>query len=142
MKLPSLAPILAALLLPFVLGGCGEVIHGREIASNAMDQFHDRFNAGEFDKIYDTADADFQGAMPRADFLKFMEAVHRKLGNYKTCDSQGWKSNTFNSDASVDLRYKTTFEQGVGDEDFTFRVSGTRATLRGYHINSAKLVTD
>ena len=142
MKSPLLALILAALLLPCVFAGCGGVIRSREIAADAMDQFHDRFNAGEFDKIYDTADADFQGAMARADFLKFMETVHRKLGNYKTCDSQSWQSNTFNSDTSVGLRYKTKFEKGAGDEDFVFRVSGTRATLRSYHINSTKLVTD
>ena len=60
-----------------------------------------------------------------------MEAVHRKLGDYKTCDSQGWTTSTFNSGTSVDLRYKTTFEKGVGDEDFVFRVSGTRADAAG-----------
>ena len=142
MKIRRLTLCLVALLLACGFAGCGGVMRSKETAANAMDEFHDRFNAGQFDKIYDTADADFQGAMARADFLKFIEAVHRKLGNYKTCANQGWKSNTFNGDTSVDLRYKTTFEKGQGDEDFVFRVSGTRATLRGYHINSTKLVTD
>ena len=140
---PRLLPvILAALLLPYALAGCGGTFHGKETAASAMDEFHDRFNAGEYDKIYDTADADFQGKTTRAEFLKFMEAIHRKLGNYKACDSQGWNVNTFNADTSVSLRYKTTFEKGAADEDFQFRVAGTRATLRGYHINSTKLITD
>ena len=142
MKTRLLLPVVAVLLMVGGLTGCGDFIHGKEVASDAMDEFHDRFNAGDFDKIYDTADPDFQKAMARADFLKFIGAVHRKLGNYKTCDSQGWKSNTFNGDTSVDLRYKTTFEKGAGEEDFLFRVSGTRATLRGYHINSTQLITD
>ena len=140
MKSRLLTPLLAVLLLACALTGCGDFIHGKEVAADAMDQFHDRFNAGEFDKIYDTADADFQKAMGRADFLKFIEAVHRKLGNYKTCDSQDWRSSTFNGDTSVSLRYKTTFEKGAGEEDFVYRVSGTRATLPGSHINSPQLI--
>ena len=142
MRLRRLALLSIVLSLALSPIGCGGFVRDKEIAANAMDEFHDRFNAGDYGKIYDTADADFQKAMARADCLKFLEAVHRKLGNYKTCASEGWNTRTFNSDTSVDLRYKTTFEHGGGDESFVFRVSGTRATLRGYHINAPKLITD
>ena len=133
---------LAALFWTVALAGCGNFTHAKEVAADAMDQFHDRFNAGEFDKIYDTADADFQGTTTRADFLKLLDAIHRKLGDYKNCDNHGWNTNTFNSDTSVTLHYKTTFKKGSGDEEFIYRVSGTRATLRGYHINSNQLITE
>ncbi len=142
MELRRLLSLLAAAWLALGLTSCGDTLRGKGIAADAMDQFHDRFNAGDYDKIYDTADADFQGATTRTDFLKLLDAVHRKLGNYKTCASQSWRTNTFNGDTSVGLLYKTTFEKGTGDEDFTYRVSGQRATLRGYHIHSDKLITD
>ena len=124
------------------LAGGGRLTHDKETAAAAMDQFHERFNAGEYDKIYDTADADFQGSNTRADFLALLAAVHRKLGDYKNCDSHGWSTNTFNFDTSVTLKYTTTFAKGIGDEEFVYRVSGTRATLRGYHINSNTLTAE
>ena len=139
---PSSLRFLAVVLCTVVFAGCGKFTHDKEVAAGAMDEFHDRFNAGEFDKIYDTADADFHGATTRTDFLKLLDAIHRKLGDYKNCDSQGWTSNTFNGDSSVTLHYKTTFKKGTGDEEFIYRVSGTRATLRGYHINSNTLITE
>ncbi len=129
-------------LAAVALAGCGKLTHDKDVAADAMDQFHERFNAGDFDKIYDTADAEFQGSNTRADFLKLLAAVHRKLGDYKSCDNHGWSTNSFNFDTSVTLRYTTTFTKGAADEVFDYRVSGTRATLRGYHINSNTLITE
>lgn len=138
----SLVQVVAASLVVGILACCGNILQNKEVAADAMDQFHERFNAGEFEKIYDTADGDFQVANTRSDFLKFIGTVHRKLGDYKNCDSQNWKSNAFNGDVSVDLTYKTTFEKGVGTEDFLFRVSGTRAALRAYRITSNTLAAE
>ena len=141
----SLTYLFAGMLTALGVAGCGKFAHDKDLAADAMDQFHERFNAGEFDKIYDTADADFQRTTTRTDFLKLLDAVHRKLGDYKNCDNHGWNTwntNTFNSDTSVTLHYKTTFKKGEGDEEFVYRVSGTRARLRGYHINSNTLITE
>ena len=135
-------PVLAVLWLAFGSSGCGGFVRDKETAADAMDQFHDRYNAGDFGKIYDTADADFQASTTRTDWLKLMDAVHRKLGNYKTCASQGWKTNTNNFDTTVGLRYKSTFEKGDGTEDFVFHISGKRAELRSYHIDAPKLIID
>ncbi len=134
--------LLAVLLWMATLAGCGKITRAKDVAADAMDQFHERFNAGDFDKIYDTADADFQRASGRSEFLKFSAAVHRKLGDYKKCENTGWNVNSANSDTSVTLHYKTTFTKGTGDEEFIYKVSGSRATLRGYHINSTTLVTE
>lgn len=138
----TLACFFAGVLTALAFAGCGKLGHDKDVAAGAMDQFHERFNAGEYDKIYDTADADFQGSTTRTDFLKLLDAVHRKLGDYKNCDNHGWNTNTFNSDTTVTLHYKTTFKKGEGDEEFVYRVAGTRATLRGYHINSNALITE
>ncbi len=134
--------LFVGVLAAVVLAACGKLTHDKDVAADAMDQFHERFNAGDFDKIYDTADAEFQGANTRADFLKLLTAVHRKLGDYKSCDNHGWSTNSFNFDTSVTLRYATKFSKGAGDEEFVYRVSGTRATLRGYHINSDTPITE
>ena len=131
----------AALLLAAVaLAGCGNFVRDKETAATAMDKFRERYNAGEYDKIYDPAGPDFQSKNVRTDFLRLLDAVHHKLGNYKNCASQGWKTNSFGGDTSVELHYKTTFAEGTADEDFVYTVSGTRATLHSYRINSNALI--
>lgn len=134
-----LTSLFAGALAAIALSGCGKLAREKDLASDAMDQFHERFNAGDFDKIFDTADADFQRARPRGEFLNYIEAVHGKLGDYKNCDNHGWSTNFINSDTTVTLHYKTTFTKGTGDEEFVYRVSGARATLQSYQINSDKL---
>ena len=121
----------AALLLAAVaLAGCGNFVRDKETAATAMDKFHERYTAGP----------DFQSKNVRTDFLRLLDAVHHKLGNYKNCASQGWKTNSFGGDTSVELHYKTTFAEGTADEDFVYTVSGTRATLHSYRINSNALI--
>ena len=139
-RFPILKPALA-LLTAAALVGCGNVVRDKETAAKAMDQFHARYNAGEYDKIYDTAGTDFQDSNIRTDFLKRLDAAHRQLGPYKTCDSQGWKTNSLGGDTRVELRYRTTFANGQADEEFVYGVSGTRATLRRYRIQSDVLTT-
>ena len=129
------APLLAAI----ALAGCGNSVRDKETAATGMDRFHERYNAGEYDKIYDTAGPDFQGENVRTDFLRLLDAVHHRLGNYKTCASQGWKTNSLGGDTSVELHYKTTFAEGTADENFVYTVSGTRAALRSYRIDSDAL---
>lgn len=129
----------ALLLAAAALAGCGNFVRDKETAATAMDRFHARYDAGEYDKIYDTAGPDFQGENVRTDFLQLLAAVHHRLGNYKTCASQGWKTNSFGGDTSVELHYKTTFAEGKADETFTYTVSGTRATLRSYHVHADAL---
>jgi hypothetical protein len=42
----------------------------------------------------------------------------------------------------VTLRFRTEFEKGTGDETFVYRVSGGKALLSGYHINSNDLLAN
>ena len=129
------------LAVAVVLAGCGHPLRDKGTAADAMDQFHRRFDAGEYGKIYDTADPDFQNKTVRGEFLTLLDAAHRQLGDYKTCASRGWSSHSFGGDTRVELRYRTHFERGDADETFGYAVSGTRATLRAYRIESKALNT-
>ncbi len=124
-----------------MLVGCGHPLRDKGTAADAMDRFHEHFNAGEYGKIYDTAGPEFQSKNVRGDFLTLLEAAHRQLGDYKTCADRGWSSHSFGGDTSVKLRYRTHFERGDADETFDYTVSGTHATLRVYRIESKALNT-
>ena len=46
------------------------------------------------------------------------------------------------SGTSVTLKFKTQFERGTGAETFVYRVTGGKAPLASYHINSDDLITN
>ena len=123
------------LVVAAMLAGCGHALRDKGTAADAMDRFHERFNAGEYGKIYDTAGSEFQAQNVRGDFLTRLDAAHRQLGDYKTCADRGWSSRSFGGDANVELRYRTHFARGDADETFAYAVSGTHASLQTYRID-------
>ena len=77
-----------------------------------MDTFHQQFNDSKFLEIYSTSTPAFKASAKEPDFMKFIQAVHRKLGTVKAATPNGWKVNTFNGVTSVVLTDNTDFEQG------------------------------
>ena len=65
------------LVVAAVLAGCGHPLRDKGTAADAMDRFHERFNAGEYGKIYDTAGSEFQSNNVRWDFLTLLDAAKR-----------------------------------------------------------------
>lgn len=139
--MPLLPRLLLALATISLFAGCG-FTKGKEAAARGVDTFHQQFNDSKFPEIYSTATPAFKASTKEPEFLKFMQAVRRKLGAVKAATPNGWNVNTFNGNTSVVLTYKTDFELGSGVETFTFMTSGETATLQGYNVNSQKLITD
>jgi hypothetical protein len=109
-------------------------------AEEGVQKFHEQLDAGRFDEIYDQAADDLRQATTHDDFVAFVQAVHRKLGNTKSSDKTGWNVNYQTSGHFVTLAYKTTFDGGTAQEQFVFRLHDKAAVLVGYHINSTALI--
>jgi hypothetical protein len=131
--------LFGCVLVLFALFGCGGA-KGKADAERAVVEFHQRLDRGEFATIYADAHPDFRTASSEPDFVAFVGAVHRKLGNVKSTEQVSWKIGSFNLKTEVMLAYKTTFDSGSGMETFNFRIDGGHAILRGYNINSKELV--
>jgi len=133
-----------SIFLPIVISlallGCTDTIKGKSVAEPKIAVFHDRFNAGQYEEIYSEAAEEFQKAAPKEKVLALFSAMDRKLGKVKSFSMKTWKVNTFNLVTTVILVTDTQFEQGSGVETFTFRVSGDKATLLGYNINSTDML--
>jgi len=133
-----------SIFLPIVIFlavlGCPDTIKGKSVAEPKIAVFHDRFNAGQYEEIYSEAAEEFQKAAPKEKVLALFSAMDRKLGKVKSFSMKTWKVNTFNLVTTVILVTDTQFEQGSGVETFTFRVSGDKATLLGYNINSTDML--
>jgi hypothetical protein len=123
------------------LVGCGDTINGKSVAEPEVGAFHQRLNQKRFDEIYATAGDDFRKAAPKEKVVDLFSAIDRKLGPAKSWTTKNWNVRTFNFVTTVVLVEDTAFEKGQGTETFTFRVSGDKAILVGYNINSLDMMT-
>ena len=105
-------------------------------ADKAAAEFHSLYDAEDYDKIYDTAHADFKTAQPKVETVKFIRSVREVLGKVKSTTRTGWKANSMNMNTNVVLTFETEFEHGKGVETFTYRIENGSAVLLGWHINS------
>jgi len=135
MKTISLCFVIALLA-----SGCGGMFNGKKAADQGVADFHKLYNDGKLAEIYSAGDSKFKSATTEKQFVEFMSAIQRKLGKVTQTSNAGFNVRTFNLTTTVVLNQNTTFEQGAGTEVFTFQMSGDKAVLVGYNINSKDLI--
>jgi hypothetical protein len=129
---------IAALLVS--MNSCS-LTKAKEIGEHAVVQFHNQFNAGQYHEIYAQSDEGFQKGTSEADAVALFEAVRRKLGTVKNSNQAGWHVNATPTGTVVTLAYEVEFSEGKGTEQFVFQVSGDKALLFNYNVNSPLLIT-
>ena len=129
------------LLFATALFGCGGFTNGKPAAEKAVAHFHDLYNQGKLQDIWNQADPKFRSASTQPKYDDFMGAVQRKLGKVTSTSNTGWRVQSFNLKTMVFMSQKTIFENGEGAESFTFTLDGTNALLVGYNIQSMDLIT-
>jgi hypothetical protein len=122
-----------------VLWSCGAGDSMR-IAEGGVERVHQQMNAEQFTDIYAEADPALRASSASQDFLDFMTAVHRKLGNVQSAKRTHFFVNFTTAGTRVTLNYETKFGGGDAQEEFVWAVSGKQAKLFGYHINSMALI--
>ena len=133
--------VFLAVIMSLLLLGCTDIIKGKSVAEPKVSVFHDRFNEGQYEEIYSEAADEFKKAAPKEKVLALFSAIDSKLGKVQSSSITTWNVKNFNLVTTVVLVSDTQFELGTGTETFTFRVSGDRATLLGYNINSMDMMT-
>ncbi|HXZ92267.1 MAG TPA: DUF4019 domain-containing protein [Burkholderiales bacterium] len=142
MRALGLALCSSALLLAAVLlGGCssGEDL---ALAEAQIPLFRQQVAAHQFAQVYREAADDLRQAATEHDVVALLSAVDRKLGNVQSAQANGWNVNFHTSGTFVALAFKTRFERGSAAETFVYRISGGKALLAGYHINSNALLSN
>jgi Protein of unknown function (DUF4019) len=132
---------LVSLLVVLTVVSCGQG-NKRELAEQGVAQFHAQLNSEQYHAIYVGADDKFHQASTEADFVAFMEAVHRKLGNAGQSSLQNTQIAWFAGQGTfVTLSYNTQFAEAKAGEKFTWLVRGDSPVLVGYNITSNALIT-
>jgi hypothetical protein len=134
-------PILIVVAALLITANSCSFTKGKGIAEAAVKQFHNQFNDEKFHEIYSQADEEFKNSASEADFIALLEAVHRKLGTVKNSNPAGWRINSTTMGTITTLAYEVDFSEGKGTEEFVFRISGDKATLYHYNVNSPLLIT-
>jgi len=134
---------LTAIVLGFLMWQCGSALRqGRVLADPAVEDFHRQLNAGQYEKIYLDADESFTGEGKHDELVKFLEAVHTKLGNAGATNQANMLVNATTSGTFIVVHYNTTFARGSAVETFTFKKSNGFLKLQGYHIESNALIVN
>jgi Protein of unknown function (DUF4019) len=138
---PSVRLLWILSFAPLVLSSCRSVAENTALAKDAVGQFHAQLDAEEYAPLYAAADPKLHQAATEADFTRLLQAVHRELGAVRQSELRTWNASWYaGSGTTVTLVYDTTFSAGSGTEQFTWHISGHRATLYGYHINATDLL--
>jgi hypothetical protein len=125
-----------------LLSSCGTSMKIVERARLNVEQFHTQMDTEQFTAIYAACDEKFHQATSESDFVKLLDAIHRKLGNVQQSDLRNTGVAWFaGQGATVTLVYQTKFASGSGMERFVWHVKENGAALYSYNINSNELVT-
>jgi hypothetical protein len=133
--------VIAATALIVAVLGCSSMMKGKELSEAAVAKFHEQFNAGRYEDVYNDADDEFKKNVTLEQWTELASAVKRKLGSVKNSTSTGWHVNTTPSGTIATVSYDVDFDEGKGTEQFTFLVSDEKAKLYNYNVNSPLLIT-
>jgi hypothetical protein len=141
--LPSLrrrsAVLVTVLVTVLVLAACSAT-QDVDLSNTAIAHFRELMAAQKFDQIYSESAEELKKTTTEQNLTRLLAAIDRKLGPVKSAESNGWSVNYNSSGTSVTLKLKTQFEKGTGTETFVYRISGGKALLASYHINSEDLM--
>ena len=132
-------PLIGLLLLAVLLGGCS-VAEDEDRGERAAARFHELFGASRYAEIYVDTTENFREAATEAEFVEFLVAVRRKLGNFRDSELTGMEVNWDDSGTSVWLSYDTVYELGKATEQVVWVVEGEKARLESYQIDSRELI--
>ena len=131
-------------LVAFLMWQCGTALYeGAKKSDVAVSHFHELLNNENYEQICTEADPAFQASDKKEELIKFLSAVHRKLGRAGEAKRGTVNVNANTNGTFVSVDYQTQFDKGPAQENFTFKKTITgELKLLGYHIQSSALVLD
>jgi hypothetical protein len=137
----SLAATVVILL--FLMWQCGSaLVQGRKLVNAAVQRFHQQLNTEQYEEIYREADDGFRAGQSHDETIKFLKAVHKKLGNAGNATQANVRVDTNTHGTFTTTSYNTIFANGSATERFIWVKSGGALKLYGYHIESNALLAN
>lgn len=122
---------------------CGSALwQGRALANAGVRDFHQKLNGAQYEEIYRQADEGFTRAEKHDELVRFLRAVHTKLGNAIAENLGNMRVNTTIGRTFIVTQYNTSFEHGSAVETFTWRKTNGVLKLYSYDIRSDALIVN
>jgi len=129
--------VLSSFLALAVLWSCGRgVYRNYRIGRAAANQFHQRLDRADYDAIYGGTTDGFRTAGSRSDQIRFLETVHKKMGNSGAMTPTGFHVNWQNGHTIINEVFNTQFAQGQAQEGFIWIIDDSNRHLQTYHIDA------
>jgi hypothetical protein len=130
-----------AVLMTYLMWQCSSgLLQGRALSNAAVEHFHEQLNSGQYQEIFDEADDAFRASDNQQELLKFLAAVHAKLGAAGSESLSNIQVNANTNGTFVTTRYTTVFTRGQAFESFTWVKRGDRLNLYRYNVQSKALI--
>lgn len=110
-----------------------------QIASEAVDHFHEQLNLGDYDQIYEGATEEFRRWGKREDLNRFFDNIRAKMGAAGKPSTVGFHVHWRNSALWVDQTFNTPFEKGPAQEYFLWKIDQDQPRLYKYQVDSPNL---
>lgn len=130
--------IIVSLACVAILAGCNPVAN-LNAGEDQIAQFHERFNAGEYDLIYREAAPELHEVNDADEFNDILELVELRLGKVESTERADFSVNSTSAGTTTTIIMTTQFAQGEGSETFNFLGHGDDVKLMGYFVNSDRL---
>jgi hypothetical protein len=132
--------MLLAVLMAWGMWQCGSaLVLGARLADEAVAQFHERLDAGQYDMICEEAIQGFCSGGADGEAARFLKGVHEKLGMAGVATRGNLNVTSTTSGTFVRVEYETKFAIGSAVETFTWMKDGNTLKLRGYNVQSNAL---
>lgn len=121
------------------IAACDRPAHHKALASQGVQQFHLRMNAGNYHEIYEVADQRLRGAVSEQQFAALLRAVSEQLGPAGVSTLKDYVALRTGEGFDLSVGYETSFAKGSASEQFIWRIRGDMPILVAYQINSPQL---
>jgi hypothetical protein len=135
MKTLRIAGSTIALAFVLALTGCG-LAKNTKVAEAEAERFHQRWNANEFQAVFDDAHMDFRAAQPAEKMIGILRGVKRHYGQLTSTKRRSWGFHSDKGITEITLTYDSAYDHGAAVEEFVFRMTGEKALLLNYDIAS------
>jgi len=105
----------------------------------ANEQFHQEFNAGNYERIYEQSDSTLQDPATHDQLLQVLQDVHGTFGNATTEAVTRINFETTNLGKFVVVTCNSRFDKGSAVETITWNRGGNALHLWAYRITSGTL---
>ncbi|MBV9608317.1 MAG: DUF4019 domain-containing protein [Acidobacteria bacterium] len=108
------------------------------LSDAAVQHFHSQLDSGNYEAILQESDSAFQNSDSHDELLRFMAAVHSKLGASRSTRRTNIFVNASTRGTFIKTTYQSVFEPGNAVETFTWTKATGSLKLVGYDIESRR----